>query len=99
MTMPKAPAKTFKPDFVVNYGVNDSHRRMNCKLFTRYKDALAFYTDEIDREVWQSGEVLRLDYDSAGYVCQRVRKNAYGPEGERSFPRGGQRLPVPRGDG
>lgn len=85
--------KTFRPDFVVNYGVNNSHRLMNCKLFTRYKDALAFYTDEIDREVWQSGEILRLEYDSAGYVETRVRKNAYNTDGEQDIPKAGQTLP------
>lgn len=86
--------KTFKPDFVVNYGVNDSHRLMNCKLCSRYKDALAFYRDEVDRDRWPSGEIVRLEYDCAGYVQRRTRKDAYSAGHELTLPSAGVDIPM-----
>ena len=53
-------------DYVVNYGVNFSHRT-EFKIFKKYRDALAFFK-MLDRETFQSAFLFKQDYAGAkGY--------------------------------
>lgn len=85
--------KNHKPSWVVNYGVNHSHRAMNNHVATTYGEALRVY-EGIDREKWPVGEIIRLEFDEHGYVYRKDRRKAYDANGERKMTEEDQNLPV-----
>jgi len=85
--------KKYKPSWAVNYGVNHSHRAMNSHVKHTYREALKVY-EEIDREKWPVGEIVRMEFDEHGLVCRKDRRKAYDAHGERRMTEEDQNLPV-----
>tara|TARA_Y100001951_G_C11298063_1_gene277502 strand:- start:33086 stop:33319 length:234 start_codon:yes stop_codon:yes gene_type:complete len=46
-------------NYVVNYGVNWSHRRYENKAFHHYRNAVKFYKS-LDKSIWKAGEIVKL---------------------------------------
>ena len=59
-----------KSDYVVNYGLNFSHRD-EFMYFKLYRDAVEFF-ESLDREMWQSAFVFKQSYDAQGFVNDTV---------------------------
>jgi len=52
-----------KINYIVNYGVDFTHRNMNAKTFEKYKDALDFYQRILNTpmDTWKVGEILKVE--------------------------------------
>lgn len=46
-------------NYVVNYGVNWSHRRYENETFDYYHNAIKFYKN-LDKSIWKAGEIVKL---------------------------------------
>lgn len=61
-----------KVNYIVNYGVTARHLFEN-KTFEFYRDAVKFYND-LDREKWGAGNVVKLETDGSPYDPPKVIK-------------------------
>jgi len=52
-----------KINYIVNYGVDFTHRNMNSKTFEKYQDALEFYRQILNTpmDTWKVGEILKVE--------------------------------------
>jgi hypothetical protein len=78
--------------YILNYGVNYSHRSHNNKTFERYKDAQKEF-QKLDRETWGCGEILKVVSQGVFKPIKLIEKDFYDSR-NNMYRKGGKRLQI-----